>query len=253
MTQTLRKERAETIQSSASDTRYALHMPDGPEQEARDRKFSAKPGEAVTIPDKWSDPSWQDYAWGTDVRQDALNYISTVQPFSLGNLRSPLPTQPRPTLFFGQAPSSPGKHGPQTKLRYRLTSYLRHPFITDNEELEQPLPQPVSHERFGLQTNAGSWSSRWIMEFLPTPETGSNSHGRQHTSHCLRLALHQKLLRSLRVEHAPFLSIQVITLRNVCTLHMLLDVRVIIRAVVHSETLAGTLAVCNLGDTAGVY
>ena len=117
--QSLRKDRAETIQSSASDTRYALHMPDGPEQEARDKKFGAKLGKAVANPDKWSDSSWQDYAWGTDVRQDALNYIYTVQPFSLGNLPRPLPTQPRPTFLFGQAPPVAGKHGPQVKLRYR--------------------------------------------------------------------------------------------------------------------------------------
>src|SRR5258706_14305658 len=116
--QSLRKKRAETIQSSASDTRYALHMPDGPEQEARDRRFGAKPGGATTNPDKWSDPSWQDYAWGTDVRQDALNYISSVQPFSLGNLPRPLPN-PRPSFLFGQAPPVPGKHGPQLKPRYR--------------------------------------------------------------------------------------------------------------------------------------
>lgn len=206
-------------------------MPDGPEQEARDRKFSAKPGDAIVNPDKWSDPSWQDYAWGTDVRQEALNYISTVRPFSLGNLRSPLPTQPRPTFFFGQAPSSPEKHGLQTKLRYRLTSHLRYLLITDNEELEQPLPQPVSHERFGLQANADKSSSRSVMEFLPTPETGTNSDGRQHTSHCLRLALHQMLLRSLPVERAlSCQSNQFIALRNVSMLHILLDGWVIIRA-----------------------
>lgn len=102
-------------------------MPDGPEQEARDRLFGAKHGEAMTNPDKWSDPSWQEYAWGTDVKQDALNYISAVQPFSLGDLRLPLATPPpRPTFHhFGQAPP-PGKHvhGPQVELRYGL-SHLR--------------------------------------------------------------------------------------------------------------------------------
>lgn len=95
------------------------------------------------------------------------------------------------------------------------------PLITDNEEPEQPLPQPVSHERFGLQANPDNWSSRSIMELLPTPETGTNSRGRQYTSHCLRLALHQTLLRSLHVAHAVFLSIQFSPLRNESMLQIL--------------------------------
>ena len=160
MVQSLRKDRAEAIQTSASDTRHALHMPDGPEQEARDRRFGAKLGEAITNPDKWSDPSWQQYAWGTDVRQDALNHISTVQPFSLGNLPRPLATPPRPSFPFGQAP--PGKHGPQVELRF-VPLISDPPLITDNELLEQALPQSVSwchsYKRFCLQASTDSWPS----------------------------------------------------------------------------------------------
>jgi hypothetical protein len=193
MVQSLRKDRAEAIQSSASDTRNALHMADGPEQEARDRRFGAKLGEAITNPDKWSDPSWQEYAWGTDVRQDALNYISTVQPFSLGNLPRPLATQPRPAIHFGQAP--PGKHGPQ--LEFRCGPLISHtPLITDNEHFEQTLPQPVSscysHKRFSSQASTDSWSAHSIMENVPTLEKGTSPHGRQHTGHSFRVALGNK-------------------------------------------------------------
>jgi hypothetical protein len=174
-------------------------MPDGPEQKARDKRFGAKHGEDTKNPDKWSDPSWQEYAWGTDVRQDALNYISRVQPFSLGNLGHPLLIQSRPTFPFVQAP--PRKHGPQMELRYGpLISGA--PLNTDNEQLEQTLPQPVSrchnHEEFGLQTNTANRSSHSVMENSLTPERGTNIQGRQHTGHSLCLPLHQEFLRSLR-------------------------------------------------------
>ena len=69
-------------------------MPDGAEQGARDWLFDAKLEEAVTNPDKWSDPSWQEYAWGWMLGE--TNYISTVQPFSLSNVRHPLPLAARP-------------------------------------------------------------------------------------------------------------------------------------------------------------
>lgn len=116
-------------------------MPDGAEQEARDRRLGAKPGDRITNPDKWSDPAWQQYAWGTDVMQDAFNYIYTVQPFSLGSPPRPRLAQPRPTFPFVQGP--PRNHGAPVELRYSpLISGA--PLPTDNEQLEQVLPQPVS-------------------------------------------------------------------------------------------------------------
>lgn len=92
-------------------------MPDGPEQEARDRRLDAKPGDDITNPDKWSDPSWQKYAWGTDVMKVALNHVFTLQPLSIGNVhRRALFTKPRPTFPFVQGP--PGNHSTQVELRY---------------------------------------------------------------------------------------------------------------------------------------
>lgn len=97
-------------------------MPDGPEQEARDRRLNAKPGDNMTNPDKWSDPSWQRYAWGTDVMQDALNCV-TLRPFSPGNLhRRAVFTKPRPTFPFVQ--DLPRNHGAVGELRYGLSSRM---------------------------------------------------------------------------------------------------------------------------------
>jgi len=208
--QSLRKDRAETIQSTASDTRNALHLPDGPEQEARDRLFGAKPGKDTKNPDKWSDSSWQEYAWGTDVRQDSLNYISTVQPFAIGNMHRPLLTQPWRTFPFVQAPRT---HGPPAEVRYRpLTSDV--PLSADKGQLGQTLPQPVSryesHKTFGLQANTDNWSSHSIMETSPTLETSTNPHGRQHTGRFLRMRLRQTLLRSPRGIFGRLLGVVII-------------------------------------------
>ncbi|KAI4724815.1 putative monooxygenase [Aureobasidium sp. EXF-10728] len=59
----VRKARAEAVQSSAAATRKALHLPDGPEQQERDRKIkSASTGEGEN-PDLWSDQSFQEFMW----------------------------------------------------------------------------------------------------------------------------------------------------------------------------------------------
>ena len=63
-----RKKRAETIQDSAARTRMTLHLPDGPEQEARDLAM----GSEGKNPDLFVDSSWQDYMWKTDVMKDTL-------------------------------------------------------------------------------------------------------------------------------------------------------------------------------------
>ncbi|KAK5128204.1 hypothetical protein LTR85_002871 [Meristemomyces frigidus] len=68
----VRKARAEAIQGSAAATRKALHLPDGPEQQERDRKISqAGKGEGEN-PDLWSDTSFQEFMWGTDVMRDTI-------------------------------------------------------------------------------------------------------------------------------------------------------------------------------------
>ncbi|KAF3924558.1 hypothetical protein ABW21_db0208642 [Orbilia brochopaga] len=90
--QSVRKARGEAIQASARETQRVLHLPDGREQEERDKKIRDST-EAATKkeigagekrnPDLWSDQQWQDYMWGVDVMKDTLekwNEIAPAQP-----------------------------------------------------------------------------------------------------------------------------------------------------------------------------
>ena len=65
-----RKQRAETIQQSGSENRLTLHLPDGPEQIARDNQFRAAATGAN--PDKWADRETQKFMWGWDPEKAAL-------------------------------------------------------------------------------------------------------------------------------------------------------------------------------------
>src|ERR1700712_2748694 len=56
------KARAEHIQQSCLTTRAALHLHDGPEQEARDQKFKALSAGGGSD-DKWGDPEFQNFIW----------------------------------------------------------------------------------------------------------------------------------------------------------------------------------------------
>ncbi|KAF2084975.1 FAD/NAD(P)-binding domain-containing protein [Saccharata proteae CBS 121410] len=68
----VRKARGEAIQQSASQTRRALHLPDGPEQRQRDRKIKEAASGKGENPDLWSDQSWQEFMWGTDVMGECV-------------------------------------------------------------------------------------------------------------------------------------------------------------------------------------
>ncbi|EMC93097.1 hypothetical protein BAUCODRAFT_38008 [Baudoinia panamericana UAMH 10762] len=68
----VRKARGEAVQGSAATTRRALHLPDGPEQQARDDKIrQAAKGEGEN-PDLWADTVFQEFMWGTDVMRDTI-------------------------------------------------------------------------------------------------------------------------------------------------------------------------------------
>lgn len=75
----VRKSRAELIQNSATTTRHVLHLPDGPEQEKRDRAIAG----TGPNPDLWGDQGWQNYMWGVDVMKDTLHnwdqWVAQVQ------------------------------------------------------------------------------------------------------------------------------------------------------------------------------
>ncbi|CAI7657435.1 unnamed protein product [Penicillium glandicola] len=66
-----RKKRAETVQQSGSENRITLHLPDGPEQIARDAQFKASA--SGNNPDKWSDRRTQEFLWGWDAEKAALD------------------------------------------------------------------------------------------------------------------------------------------------------------------------------------
>jgi salicylate hydroxylase len=73
----VRKERAEKIAASASDTSRSLHLPDGPEQEKRNRAIQSEGCKGRTeksdVADKWRDQQWQDFMWGIDVMRETVH------------------------------------------------------------------------------------------------------------------------------------------------------------------------------------
>jgi salicylate hydroxylase len=63
--ESVRKERGEKIQNSASETRNSLHLPDGEEQRKRDEAIMASStGQGGHNPDLWADSECQDFMWG---------------------------------------------------------------------------------------------------------------------------------------------------------------------------------------------
>lgn len=72
--QSSRKQRAETVQQSGTENRITLHLPDGPQQVARDEQFRASTSRSSVgaNPDKWSDRETQRFLWGWDAEDVAL-------------------------------------------------------------------------------------------------------------------------------------------------------------------------------------
>ncbi|KAA8644300.1 putative salicylate hydroxylase [Aspergillus tanneri] len=66
-----RKHRAEIVQQSGTENRMTLHLPDGPEQQARDEQFLAST-QGGSNPDRWSDHETQRILWGWDAEKMAL-------------------------------------------------------------------------------------------------------------------------------------------------------------------------------------
>lgn len=66
-----RKHRAEVVQQSGSENRATLHLPDGPEQIARDEQLKASVG--GNSPDMWCDRRTQEFFWGWDAEKAALD------------------------------------------------------------------------------------------------------------------------------------------------------------------------------------
>lgn len=87
--QSLRMDRVQIIAEGARETVHVWHLPDGPEQEARDGKLSrpasaaveVRPG-AKTNPNSWSDPVFQPWLFGFDAVADVRLPFS-LQPLSM--------------------------------------------------------------------------------------------------------------------------------------------------------------------------
>ncbi|RAK97691.1 putative salicylate hydroxylase [Aspergillus ibericus CBS 121593] len=81
-----RKPRAETVQQSGSENRITLHLPDGPEQRARDEQFRASLTSGSN-PDRWSDLETQKFLWGWDAEKAALDAWTELQGNHVSELR----------------------------------------------------------------------------------------------------------------------------------------------------------------------
>ncbi|PTU24397.1 hypothetical protein P175DRAFT_0506058 [Aspergillus ochraceoroseus IBT 24754] len=81
-----RKQRAETVQQSGTTNRTTLHLPDGPEQQARDEQFRASTKEGSN-PDKWSDRETQEFLWGWDAEKVALKMLNELRGKSFSDVR----------------------------------------------------------------------------------------------------------------------------------------------------------------------
>lgn len=80
-----RKQRAETVQQSGSANRITLHLPDGPEQQARDEQFRLSMT-GGSNPDRWTDRETQNFLWGWDAEKAALEAWNEVRD---GNVVEP--------------------------------------------------------------------------------------------------------------------------------------------------------------------
>lgn len=76
-----RKPRSEHIMSISGDNRITLHLPDGPEQQERDRKFGgvSKKGDN---PDLHGDPKMQKFLWDYDPEKEFLANIEGMYTLS---------------------------------------------------------------------------------------------------------------------------------------------------------------------------
>ena len=81
------------MQAFGNDTRLALHLPDGPEQAARDQQFATPPSAKGDSPDKWVDSKTQSFLYDWDAEQEARKMwygvlsLDSVQGLSLLTLR----------------------------------------------------------------------------------------------------------------------------------------------------------------------
>jgi salicylate hydroxylase len=76
----LRKARSEAIVRETFHQRDAFHMPDGPEQEERDRVFSSQLGKEITckFPSRWTCAEVQPWLYGYDAHKEADTALAAL-------------------------------------------------------------------------------------------------------------------------------------------------------------------------------
>ena len=75
--ESLRKSRSEQIVRETFHQRHAFHMPDGPEQEERDKLFASQLGKEIStkFPSRWTCPEVQPFLYGYDATYEADNAV----------------------------------------------------------------------------------------------------------------------------------------------------------------------------------
>uniref|UniRef100_L2G0S0 FAD binding domain protein n=1 Tax=Colletotrichum fructicola (strain Nara gc5) TaxID=1213859 RepID=L2G0S0_COLFN len=83
----LRKARGEAIVRETFKQRHDFHMPDGPEQEARDKIFLSQLGKELKgpFPSRWTCPEVQPWLYGYDAYKE-VEEVMKSDPFSRANL-----------------------------------------------------------------------------------------------------------------------------------------------------------------------
>ncbi|OQU96450.1 FAD binding domain-containing protein [Cladophialophora immunda] len=78
----LRKPRSERIARETFHQREAFHMPDGPEQQARDKLFESQLGQEISgkFPSRWTCPEVQPWLYGYDAYREADEAVKST-PF----------------------------------------------------------------------------------------------------------------------------------------------------------------------------
>ncbi|ODH46974.1 hypothetical protein GX48_06911 [Paracoccidioides brasiliensis] len=95
-----RKKRAEAVQQSGTANRIPLHLPDGPEQVARDERF-ATVMKGDSSPDKWNDRETQQLLWGHDAEEAAKKCWTGMHVPKRGEM--PPPQSKRETVTSSEA------------------------------------------------------------------------------------------------------------------------------------------------------
>ncbi|KAI1125065.1 putative salicylate hydroxylase [Nemania abortiva] len=76
--ESIRKDRSERIQASATNTGNTLHLPDGEEQIRRDEAIRAASRGVGPNPDKWNDKQSREFMWRVDVMAETINKFESL-------------------------------------------------------------------------------------------------------------------------------------------------------------------------------